>query len=121
VRQTIASGDESSNACSKQGVLAGGLLSVCNGSILLKKSAIVSMTEKYASEIEILNLRRGVRTQISRSRVLKMRFHRSIFRQVEKTDFFNRIGHKRTMMNRLLAKLSIAPSPTKPPSQSFLI
>lgn len=63
----------------------------CYGSVLLKKSAIVSVTEKYASEIEILNPRTGVRTQISRSSVLKMRFHRSISRQFEKTDFFNTI------------------------------
>ena len=70
----------------------GGALTDCFGSILLKKSTLVSMGKKYASEIEILNHRRGIRTKISRSCVLKRRFHRSVFWQFEKTDFFNRIG-----------------------------
>ena len=36
----------------------------CNESILLKKSASVSMAEKYASEIKICVLRRKFRAQI---------------------------------------------------------
>jgi len=60
--------------------------------ILLKKSVLVSMAKKYASEFEILNRRRDIRTKISRSSLLKRRFHRSVFWQFEKTDFFNRIG-----------------------------
>jgi hypothetical protein len=47
--------------------------------ILLKKSALISTVEKYASEIEILTLCRGVWAQISRSSVQKRRFPRSIF------------------------------------------
>ena len=42
---------------------------------LLKKSAMVSAAEKYASEIEIFTYGRGFRTQISRSNVKKRRFH----------------------------------------------
>ena len=60
--------------------------------ILLKKSAVFSKAEKYASEIEILNVRRAFQAEISRRSVLKRRFHRSILRDSEKTDFFNRIG-----------------------------
>lgn len=37
------------------------------GSILLKKSDVVFTAEKYAHEIEILNRRKGIQTQISRS------------------------------------------------------
>jgi hypothetical protein len=39
------------------------------GSIVLKKSAMVSAAEKYASEIEIFTFVRGFQTQISRSSV----------------------------------------------------
>ena len=65
--------------------------------ILLKKSAVFSKAEKYASEIEILNVRRAFQAEISRRSVLKRRFHPSILRHSEKTDFFNRIGQKRTV------------------------
>ncbi|AWM92510.1 hypothetical protein DJ564_17645 [Pseudomonas sp. 31-12] len=58
----------------------------------MKKSASVFTAEKYACEIEILNLRRGFRAEISHSSELKRRFHRSMFRHFWKTDFFNRIG-----------------------------
>jgi len=37
--------------------------------ILLKKSAMVSAAEKYASDIEIFTFSRGFQTQISRSSV----------------------------------------------------
>jgi len=60
--------------------------------ILLKKSAMVSTTEKYALEIEIFTLSRGFRGQISRSGAQKMRFQRSVCGQSGRTDFFNRIG-----------------------------
>ena len=52
--------------------------SVLTGSywpILLKKSAMVSAAEKYASEIEIFTFGRGFQTQISRSSVQKWRSH----------------------------------------------
>ncbi|QZP30489.1 hypothetical protein [Pseudomonas sp. DR48] len=68
--------------------------------ILLKKSAVFSKAEKYASEIEILNVRRAFQAEISRRSVLKRRFHPSILRHSEKTDFFNRIGHKETFILR---------------------
>ena len=64
----------------------------CFGLILLKKSAVFSKAEKYASEIEILNVRRAFQAEISRRSVLKRLFHRFIPRRSEKTDFFNRIG-----------------------------
>ncbi len=60
--------------------------------ILLKKSAMVCASEKYASEIEIFTFRRGFRSRISRSSVQKRRFHQSMIRQFGQTDFFNRIG-----------------------------
>lgn len=60
--------------------------------ILLKKSALISMVEKYALEIEIFTLSRGFRAQISRSGAQKTYFQRSVCGQSEKTDFFNRIG-----------------------------
>ena len=69
------------------------------GSILLKKSAVVSIAEKYASEIEVLNFRKDFRAEISRRGVLKRRFHRSMFRQFGKTDFFNRIGRMRSLVS----------------------
>ena len=66
--------------------------------ILLIKSDVVFTAEKYAHEIEILNRRTGIRTKISRSSVQKRRFHRSVFWQFEKTDFFNRIYRYRSVM-----------------------
>ena len=62
--------------------------------ILLKKSAVVFKAEKYASEIEILDVRRAFQAEISRRGVLKRSFHLPILRQPEKPDFFNRIGQK---------------------------
>jgi hypothetical protein len=62
--------------------------------ILLKKSAMVSSAEKYASEIEIFTFSSGSRTQISRSSVQKRRFHQSMSKPFGRTDFFNRIGQK---------------------------
>jgi hypothetical protein len=72
----------------------------------LKKSVLVFKAEKYASEIEILNLRRGLRAEILRSSVLKRRFHRPMFRQFGKSDFFNRIGQK-----QMLGQVRVRPSP----------
>ncbi|PRW90183.1 hypothetical protein C7A11_05460 [Pseudomonas simiae] len=57
-----------------------------------------SKAEKYASEIEILNVRRAFQAEISRRSVLKRRFHRSILRHSLKTDFFNRIGRLLTFV-----------------------
>ncbi|WP_223518418.1 MULTISPECIES: hypothetical protein [unclassified Pseudomonas] len=68
------------------------LLTGSYGSILLKKSTMVSTTEKYALEIEIFTLNRGFRVQISRSGARKRRFQRSVCEQSGSTDFFNRIG-----------------------------
>jgi hypothetical protein len=62
--------------------------------ILLKKSAAVFEASKYASEIEILNVRRASQTEISHRNVLKRRFHRPILQCSEKTEFFNRISRK---------------------------
>ena len=62
------------------------------GSIMLKKSMMVSTAEKYASEIEIFTFGRGFQTQISRSSVRKLRSHLAMARQFWITDFFNRIG-----------------------------
>jgi hypothetical protein len=59
--------------------------------IVLKKSAMVCASEKYASEIEIFTFGRGFQTRISHSRVRKGHFHQSIIRQFGQTDFFNRI------------------------------
>jgi hypothetical protein len=64
----------------------------CSWPILLKKSAMVCASEKYASEVEIFTFGRGFRTRISRSSVQKRRFHQSMVRQFGQTDFFNRIG-----------------------------
>ncbi|RZI29512.1 hypothetical protein EUX57_22670 [Pseudomonas orientalis] len=58
-----------------------------------------SKAEKYASEIEILNVRRAFQAEISRRSVLKRRFHPSILRHSEKTDFFNRIGRKQSPLS----------------------
>ncbi|CAI8904148.1 conserved hypothetical protein [Pseudomonas sp. IT-P171] len=65
--------------------------------ILLKKSTMVSAAEKYASEIEIFTFDRGFGAQISRSSVQKRRFNQSMTRLFGRTDFFNRIGQKRTL------------------------
>lgn len=43
--------------------------------ILLKKSAVVFKAEKYASEIEILDVRRAFQAEISRRSLLKRSFH----------------------------------------------
>jgi hypothetical protein len=66
--------------------------------ILLKKSVMVSTAEKYALEFEIFTLSRGFRAQISRSGVQKRSFQRSVCGQLGKTDFFNRIGQKQTVI-----------------------
>jgi hypothetical protein len=58
---------------------------------------MVSSAEKYAREIKIFTLSRGIGAQISRSDVLKKRFQRSAWGQPEKTDFFNRIDPKLTL------------------------
>jgi hypothetical protein len=60
--------------------------------IVLKKSAMVSTTEKYALEIEIFALSMGFGAQISRSDAQKRRFQRSVWGQSGRSDFFNRIG-----------------------------
>jgi hypothetical protein len=60
--------------------------------ILLKKSAIVCASEKYASDIEIFTFSKVFQTRISRSSVQKRRFHQPMIRQFGQTDFFNRIG-----------------------------
>jgi hypothetical protein len=60
--------------------------------ILLKKSAMVSTTEKYALEIEIFILSMGFGAQISRIDAQKRRFQRSVGGAVWENDFFNRIG-----------------------------
>jgi hypothetical protein len=64
------------------------------GSILLKKSDMVSTAEKYALEIEIFISCRGFSTQISRSCAQKRHFQQSVHEQLGRTDFFNRIGRK---------------------------
>ena len=65
--------------------------------ILLKKSAEFFKAEKHAPENQILNVRKAFQAEISRRSVLKRCFHRSILRHSEKTDFFNRIGQKRSV------------------------
>jgi hypothetical protein len=62
--------------------------------ILLKKSAMVSTAEKYASEIEIFTFGRDYWTQISRSSMQKRSFNQSRTRPFGRIDFFNRIGQK---------------------------
>ena len=47
----------------------------CFWPILLKKSAVVFKAEKYASEIEILDVRRAFQAEISRRSLLKRSFH----------------------------------------------
>jgi hypothetical protein len=64
---------------------------------------MVSAAEKYASEIETFTFGRGFRTQILRSSVQKRRFNQSMTRLFGRTDFFNRIGQKRSV-DALLAK-----------------
>jgi len=68
----------------------------CNRPILLKKSAMVATSKKYALEIEIFTLSRGFRAQISRSCAQKRRFQQSVRGESGRTDFFNTIGQKRT-------------------------
>lgn len=81
-----------------------------NRPILLKKSGLASMAEKYASEIEILTFSRGCGTRISRSSVQKLGFHPSVFEQFGQTDFFNRIGQKRPFAhNRFLTGQRLPP------------
>ena len=60
--------------------------------IMLKKSAMVCPSEKYASEIKIFTFGRGVRNRISRSSAQKRRFKQSMIRPFGQSDFFNRIG-----------------------------
>jgi hypothetical protein len=57
---------------------------------------MVCASEKYASEIEIFTFGRGFRARTLRSSVQKRRFHQSMIRQFGQTDFFNRIGQKRS-------------------------
>jgi hypothetical protein len=77
----------------KRPVWGAGVLAIdCFWPILLKKSAMVCVSEKYESEIEIFTFCSGFRTQISRSSVQKRCFHQSMIRQFGQTDFFNRIG-----------------------------
>lgn len=68
---------------------------------------MVYASEKYASEIEIFTFGRGFRTRISRSNVQKRLFHQSMVRQFGQTDFFNRIGQKRSVA------VSTEPLPTQ--------
>ena len=70
-------------------------VTVSNRPILLKKSAMVCASEKYASEIEIFTFGR-FRTRISRSSTQKRCFYPSLFERFGQTDFFNRIGQKET-------------------------
>jgi hypothetical protein len=60
--------------------------------IVLKKSAMVCASEKYASEIEIFTFGRGFRTGFHVATCKKRRFRQSMIRQFGQTDFFNRIG-----------------------------
>jgi hypothetical protein len=71
----------------------------CFWPIVLKKSASLSTSEKYAPEIEICVFGRRFRTRISRSSVQKRCFHPSMFERFGKTDFFNEFGRKRTAAN----------------------
>jgi hypothetical protein len=73
--------------------VGGSVKSVCYPlrSNLLKKSAVVSMAEKYALEVEIFILSRGFKTQISRSGAQESRFQRLVCGQSGGTEFFNRI------------------------------
>lgn len=68
--------------------------------ILLKKSASVSTAEKFAPEIEICALGRRFTTRISSSSTQKRCFYPSVFERFGQTDFFNRIGRKRTWLTR---------------------
>ena len=74
-----------------------------NRPILLKKSAMVCASEKYASEIEIFTFGRSFRTRISRSSVQKRLFHQSMIRQFGQADFFNRIGRSLPVVTTALA------------------
>jgi len=68
--------------------------------ILLKKSAVVSTAEKYVLEIEIFTLSRGFRAQISRSCAKEKHFQHSVRAWPGRTDFFNAIGPKQTVLQR---------------------
>lgn len=57
---------------------------------------MASTVENYALEIEIFALSRVLRAQISRSCAQKRRFQRSVCGQSGRTNFFNRIGPKRS-------------------------
>ncbi|OXR32717.1 hypothetical protein PSUM_11765 [Pseudomonas umsongensis] len=59
---------------------------------------MVSTVEKYAPEIEIFTLSSGFRVQISLNGAQKRIFQRSVCGQSGKTDFFNRIGQKRSVV-----------------------
>ncbi|ARD14208.1 hypothetical protein B7R56_13355 [Pseudomonas savastanoi pv. retacarpa] len=78
------------------------MLKGCNGSILLKKSAMVSKAEKYASELEIFAWGRGFRVQISRRCAQKRHFQQSVHTQPGRTDFFNTIGRKLSVVESAL-------------------
>ena len=65
------------------------------GSILLKKSVLVTTEEKWTPEIETLKIGKDFWVQISRSDAQKRRFHRSLLGQFGQSDFFNRIGRLR--------------------------
>jgi hypothetical protein len=67
------------------------------GSIVLKKSGLVPMAEKYAPEIEILTFSRGCLIRISSSSVQKRCLYPSIFELFGQTNFFNRIGRKQPL------------------------
>ncbi len=56
--------------------------------ILLKKSAMVSTTEKYALEIEIFILNMGFWAQISRIDAQKRRFQQSVWGAVWENRLF---------------------------------
>lgn len=61
---------------------------------MLKKSAMLFTAEKYASELEIFVLNRGLQAQISRRYAKKRHFQRLVHAQPGRTDFFNTIGQK---------------------------
>jgi hypothetical protein len=69
---------------------------------LLKKSAMFSAAEKYASEIEIFSFGRDYWIQISRSSVQNRRFNQSMTRPFGRNDFFNSIGQKQPLTSGCL-------------------
>jgi len=54
---------------------------------------------KYALEIEIFTLNREFRAQISRNGTQKTRFQRQVCGRSGRTDFFNRIDRKQSIMD----------------------